>query len=164
LKYLHIILASLLLSSCGIYSFTGISISPDVKSVSIPVFVNNAPLVVPSLSQKLNIQLRNKFINTTNLSLIDNGADLQFSGEITGYTVTPIAAQAGETAALNRLTVTVNVDFVNKKDEKQNYNSTFTKFADFDSNKDLSQVQELLIDDITEQLTEAIFTKAVVNW
>jgi len=163
LKNLYFIFI-LLLSSCGIYSFTGISISPDVKSVSILVFVNNAPLVVPSLSQKLNIQLRNKFINTTNLSLIDNGADLQFSGEITGYTVTPIAAQAGETAALNRLTVTVNVDFVNKKDEKQNYNSTFTKFADFDSNKDLNQVQELLIDDITEQLTEAIFTKAVVNW
>lgn len=159
-----LILFSLCLSSCHIYSFTGASIDPSVKTVHIQNFPNNASLVVPSLSQKLNLQLKNKFVNSTNLSITDNNdADLNFTGEITSYTILPIAAQA-ETAALSRLTITVNIEFTNKKDEKQNWTSSFTKYSDFESNKEVSTVQEALIDDITEQLADAIFNKAVVNW
>jgi hypothetical protein len=120
---------------------------------------------VPALSQKLTLSLKNKFITYTNLILTDDAdTDLDFDGVITEYKVTAVAAQAGETASLNRLTITVNVTFKNNKDNKQNWESSFSRFADFDSNKDLSVVQETLINDIADQISEAIFQKAVVNW
>jgi hypothetical protein len=150
---------------CGIYSFTGASIDSTVKKVRIKTFNNQASLIVPALSQKLTLSLKNKFITYTNLILTDDAdTDLDFDGVITEYKVTAVAAQASETASLNRLTITVNVTFKNNKDNKQNWESSFSRFADFDSNKDLSVVQETLINDIADQISEAIFQKAVVNW
>jgi len=149
---------------CGVYSFTGASIDPNVKTFTIHFINNQAPIVVPSLSQSFTDALKNKFLTNTNLSLIDNNGDLEFSGVITGYQVTPVAVQGNETAALNRLTINVNIDFVNHKNDKQSWNSSFSRYADFNSSSDLNSVQDQLIKDITDQLTEDIFNKAVVNW
>lgn len=89
---------------------------------------------------------------------------MDFTGAITEYRVTAVAAQAGETVALNRLTITVTVNFKNNHNEKQSWETSFSRFADFDSNKDLAIVQDALIDDIADQISEAVFQKAVVNW
>lgn len=160
-----IILISLLLTGCNIYSFSGASIEAGVKKVRVKPFSNQANLVVPALSQKLTISLKNKFITYTNLILTDEAdTDLDFTGAITEYRVTAVAAQAGETVALNRLTITVTVNFKNKRNEKQSWETSFSRFADFDSNKDLAIVQDALIDDIADQISEAVFQKAVVNW
>jgi hypothetical protein len=153
-----------LFSSCGIYSFTGASIDPSVKTFTIHFITNQAPVVVPSLSQTLTDALKNKFLTSTNLSLAQTGGDLEFSGAITGYQVNPVAAQANETAALNRLTISVSIDFVNHKNEKQSWTTLFSRYADYNSSSDLSSVQDQLIAQINEQLVEDIFNKAVVNW
>ena len=108
--------------------------------------------------------LKDQFISQTNLSLTDAIGDLQFEGEITGYVVKPIAIQANETAAQNRLTISVKVTFTNNLDENQNYSQSFSHYADFDSSQDLSSVETELIDQIVEVLSENIFNKAVANW
>lgn len=108
--------------------------------------------------------LRNKFLTNTNLNLIDNGGDLEFSGSIVNYAITPVAVQANETAALNRLTIAVNIEFVNHQNEKQNWTSTFSRYADYNSSSDITSIQDQLIKEITDQITEDIFNKAVVNW
>ncbi len=165
MRFVFILVSILSLSGCNIYSFTGASIDTNVKKVRVKTFSNQANLVVPALSQKLTVTLKNKFITYTNLILTDESdTDLDFDGVISEYRVTAVAAQAGETAALNRLTITVNVNFKNNRDPKQNWESPFSRFADFDSNKDLAIVQDALINDIADQIAEAIFQKAVVNW
>lgn len=153
-----------LFSSCGIYSFTGASIDPSVKTFTIHFIVNQAPVVVPSLSQTLTDALKNKFLTSTNLSLAQTGGDLEFSGTITGYQVNPVATQANETAALTRLTISVNIDFVNHKNEKQSWTTLFSRYADYTSSSDLASVQDGLIKEINDQIVEDIFNKAVVNW
>ena len=60
--------------------------------------------------------------------------------------------------------ITVNVKFTNKTDSKQNWESLFSRYQDYASSYNLSSVQEGLIKDITEQLVQDIFNKAVVNW
>lgn len=155
---------SVLLSACGIYSFTGASISPDAETVSIGYFQNNAAMVQPTLSNSMTESLKDQFISQTNLSLTDASGDLQFEGEITGYKVKPIAIQANETAAQNRLTISVKVTFTNALDENQNYSQSFSHYADFDSSQDLSSVETELIDQIVTVLSENIFNKAVANW
>jgi hypothetical protein len=167
IKKVHLtILAIILLfsSGCGIYSFTGASISPDVKTVSIKYFPNNSPLVQPTLSRKFTEALRDKFTSQTNLSMVSSNGDLNIEGEITGYSTEPVAIQGNQKAALQRLKITVNVRFTNKKDEKQNFESPFSRFADYDASSRLSDVEEGLIDQINDELTQDVFNKAVVNW
>lgn len=162
-----LIFATIFLESCKIsYSFTGASISPDIKTVSIKTFQNNAPLAQPTLSQSFTESLKDIFITQTNLTLIEKGGDLQFEGKITGYNVTPVAIQGNQvsTASLNRLTITVLVKFINTKDEKQNFEQSFSRFADFDASKNLASVENELIKDINSQLSQDIFNRAVTNW
>ena len=161
-----ILLITVLLSvsGCGIYSFTGASISADVKTVSIKYFPNNAPLVQPTLSRKFTEALRDKFNNQTSLAMVSSNGDLNIEGEITGYSTEPVAIQGDQKAALQRLKITINVRFTNAKDEKQNFESSFTRFADYDASSRLSDVEEGLIDQINDELTQDVFNKAVVNW
>jgi len=157
--------ALFLLPSCRVsYSFTGASISPSVKSVTIPYFSNNAGLVVPTLSRTLTDALRDYFTTQTNLVQVSQGGDLQLDGAITQYFIQPVAIQGNETAAMNRLTITVSVKFTNKTDPKQNWETTFSRYADYASSLNLPSVQEGLIKEITDYLVDDIFKKAVVNW
>lgn len=164
MKFLFTYLYLFVISGCGVYSFTGASIDPNVKTYSVHPFTNQAAIVVPSLANSLTEALRFKFITSTNLKQLESGGDLEFQAIITGYDVAPVAPQANEIAAVNRLTISVNVEYINHQNDKQSWTSGFTRYSDYDSNKDLSTVQEQLIKDINEQLVDDIFNKAVVNW
>ncbi len=164
IHYILLLSALLFSTGCGIYSFTGASISPDVKTVSIKYFPNNAPLVQPALSRKLTEALRDKFTSQTNLNMVSSNGDLNIEGEITGYSTEPVAIQGDQKSALQRLKITINIRFTNKKDEKQNFETPFSRFIDYDATLRLSDVEDGLIDQLDEQLTQDIFNKAVVNW
>ena len=157
-------LALTAVQACGVYSFTGASISPDTKTISIERFPNNALTVEPTLSQKFTDALKDKFVNETTLILMNKGGDLQIDGAITGYRTSPVAIQGNETAALNRLTITVEVNFVNTIDDSKSYKTKFSRYEDYPSTQNLNDVKETLIDQINEMLIQDIFDKAVVNW
>jgi hypothetical protein len=164
LKYLLISILILSASACGIYSFTGASIDPSVKSFTVRPIQNQAPIVIPSLSNLLTEALRQKFSTSTNLKQLETGGDLEFQGTITNYQVSPVAPQANEISAVNRLTITVSIEFINHQNDKQSWTATFSRYSDYDSSKDLALVQDQLIKEINDQLVEDIFNKAVVNW
>ena len=149
---------------CGVYSFTGASIPPGARTISIDYFPNNALLVQPTLSQRFTDALRDKFTGETSLNLVRENGDMSIEGEIVGYSANPIAIQGNEQAALNRLTITVKVRFVNHLDEKMNYEQSFSRFQDYDSSSSLADVEDDLIDQINRDLVQDIFDKAVVNW
>jgi len=151
-------------SGCGVYSFTGASIPAGAKTVSIAYFTNNAPLIEPTLSQSLTDALRDRFQSQTNLSLVTANGDLQLEGNITDYSTRPVAIQGNETAALNRLSITVKVTFINTIDPTRDFESSFTRFKDYSSSSDLSTVKDDLISQIDEELVDDIFNKSVVNW
>ena len=162
-KLLAIVLAAFL-SACGFYSFTGASISPDVKTVSVQYFPNHAATIEPTLSQVFTERLKDYFLEQTNLRLETELGDLNFSGEIVKYEVKPIAIQANEQAAQNRLTIAVKVKFENTKDDSKNFEQKFFRYADYDSGQNLAEVEDVLIEQITNELAEDIFNKTVVNW
>ena len=154
----------LLLSGCGVYSFTGASISPEVKSVSIDLFPSYAPLAPANVPQDFTETLRDLFVNRTNLDLLTKNGDIRLEGYISDYRTRPVAIQGNETAAKNRLTITVNVTYTNTKDETKSYEKNFTRFADFDASQNLIDVEQSLILEIHEQLILDIFNESVVNW
>ena len=154
----------ILLMGCGVYSFTGASVSPEVKTVSIDYFPNKAPLIQATLSQTFTDELKDKFISEANLDLVPEYGDLQLSGTIIGYSTRPVAIQGNETAALNRLTITIKVKFINTFDETQNFESSFSRFEDYDSSRDLASVENILIEIINEQIVTDVFNRAIINW
>lgn len=159
-----VLLAMLSLTGCRIgVSLTGGSINPEVKTISVHFIKNNATLVIPTLSQQLTDAIKDKFTGQTRLILVNNGGDLDISGEITNYVTSPIAIQANETASQNRLTIAVSIRFVNKIDEKQDFETTFSRYVDYPSNKPLTEMDEV-IQQVNEMLVDDIFNKAVVNW
>ena len=163
-KQIFVLVFALLISSCGPYSFTGASVNPDIKTVTVQYFPNRAGIIVPSLSQEFTEKLKDKFINETNLSLTDQGGDLEFKGTITNYVVRGVAPTGNETTALSRLTITVSVEYINRIDDKQAWKSNFSRYEDFESNVSLSSVESDLIALINQQLVDDIFNKALVNW
>jgi len=151
-------------SACGFYSFTGASISPDVETVSVQYFPNRAATIEPTLSQVFTEKLKDYFLQQTNLSIDADFGDLNFSGKIVKYEVKPIAIQANEQAAQNRLTIAVEINFENQKDESKNFEQEFSRYMDYDSSQNLAKLETELIEQITRELVEDIFNKAVVNW
>lgn len=165
-----LLLALVVLCSSGCkvkYSFTGASISPDMKTISVAYFPNRAPIVNPTLSQELTEKLKDKFISQTSLNMISGDGDLIFEGEITGYDTKPIAITGNDQsdrASLNRLTITVKVKFVNQKEPKNNFDSQFMAYEDYSSDKGLDAVEGELVPLILEKIIEDIFNRSVVNW
>ena len=158
--YIVSLLVMVLCSRCGIYSFSGASIPPEAKTVSVQYFPNQAQLINPALSNDFTTALRDAIMNQTSLDMVESGGDLAFEGEITDYNTSPVAITAGQTAALNRLTITVNVRFVNLYDDSKNFESKFTHYEDYPSDQDLNSVQESLTGTIIEALVEDVFNKA----
>jgi hypothetical protein len=163
---IHIVclLLAVLCTRCGIYSFSGASIPAEAKTVSVQYFPNQAQLINPLLRENFTTALRDAIMNQTSLDMVDSGGDLSFEGEIVDYRTTPVAITAGQTAALNRLTITVNVRFVNNFDESKNFETKFSNYVEYPSDQELNSVQESLTATIVEALVEDVFNKALVNW
>ena len=154
-----------LVQSCGIYSFTGTSIQPDVKTITINYFEYKALKVNPSLSNQVTEALKDKFTKLTKLEQVDMDGDLEIIGEISGYDVKATAITANEQAAQNRLTVNVKISFTNRKYPEDDFpDKSFSAYADFDAMTSLDAVESQLCEEIVEQLCEDIFNATVANW
>ena len=160
-----ILLGALLVVSCGIYSFTGTSIQPDVQTITINYFEYKALKVNPSLSNDLTEAVKDQFRKLTRLSQVDMDGDLEITGEITGYDVRATAVTANEVAAQNRLTVTIKISFENKKYPEDSFeNKSFSAYEDYDSMQDLGSVEAQLCEEIVKKLVDEIFNATVAQW
>ena len=158
------ITCSVLVTSCGIYSFTG-GDTGKAKTIQIDFFRNVAPLIEPSLSQTFTTSLQDLFARQTNLTSTPNDGDLHFEGEITGYRIAPMSATAQQTAAQNRLTITINVRYFNKFIEKDNFERSFSHYYDYDANTQLiGGALESAFTEIIERITQDIFNASVAKW
>lgn len=153
-----------ILTSCKVYSLSGASIPAEAKTLSVGYFRNRAPSVQPTLSSVFTDRLKEYLISQSNLTLVDGFADLQFSGEIVGYTIIPVSIQGNDRAAMNRLTITVQVRYKNRFDDKSGFSQNFSRYRDYDANLSLSSVESSLIEEITEELVDDIYQRAFVNW
>ena len=156
---------ALIVHSCGIYSFTGTSIQPDVKTVTINYFEYKALKVNPSLSNSMTEAMKDKFLKLTKLEQVESEGDIEIIGAITGYDVKATAVTANESVAQNRLTVTVKVSFVSRKHPEEGFDEkSFSAYQDFDAMQSLESVEATLCEDIVEQRCEDIYNATVDQW
>jgi len=151
------------ISSCGIYNFTGGS-TGNAKTFQVNFFQNRALLIEPGMDREFTFYLQDLINNQTNLSLTNSNGDLVYEGEITNFTVAPMAATADQRAAQNRLTVTVNVRFTNNKEEDKDFEKQFSHYYDFPANAQLSSVKSAAFEAIFERIGQDIFNASLANW
>ena len=163
-KLFSYIVIAVLVSSCGIYSFSGTSIQPDVKTITIPYVEYTALRVNPSLSNDLTEALKEKYRKLPRLEEVDVDGDLELVCTVTGYDVKATAVTANEMASQNRLTVTVKVEFSNRKYPEDDVNSNYSAYEDFDATMSLDAVEAGLCETIIEKLVEDIFNATVAQW
>ena len=154
---------ALIATSCGIYSFSGAS-TEGLSSVSIQYFQNRASLVQPGLSQSLTDALIDKCKAQTNLNITNGLGDANFEGQINDYNTRPLTVSADATAAMNRFTISVFVKFTNASDPEKSFEQTFSRYEDYSSSSNLSDVEDELSEKIIEMIVEDIFNRAFVNW
>ena len=160
-----LVATALIVHSCGIYSFSGTSIQPDVKTITIDYLEYKALKVNPSLSNDMTEALKDKFRKMTRLEQVDMDGDLEITGAITGYDVRATAVTADEVAAQNRLTVTVKISFTNRKYPEDDFSDkSFSSYADYDSTQSLDAVEATLCEEIIEKICEDVFNATVANW
>ena len=165
IKYTSLSIISFLLVGCAIrMTFSGASIPSDIKTVSVQYINNRAPLINPTLSQTLTEELKDRITNESRLILRDGTGDVDFSGEITGYSTSPMAIKADAVSAETRLTIQIKIRYRNFKNPKDNWESTFSAYEDFESSKNINEVESELVTLIVDKLTESIFNKAFANW
>lgn len=156
------VLLSVLYVAC--YSFKGISIPPDVSTYYIPVFDIRAENAPPTIGQIFSETLKDKVRNESRLIWNEDSPDIEFNGSIIGFRVTPQAPQPGETVSFNRLEISVQIQFINNKNEKKNWRQNFSFFNDFGTDQNLLDIQDQLIANIFDQITEDIFNRAFTDW
>jgi len=154
----------LLINACGVYRFSGASLHPDDKNVTVKFFPNRAAIVNPNLSQIFTEALKDRFISQTSLELVDFNGDLMFEGEIQKYWTKPVSITQEETAAYNRLTITVRVKYTSINNPKYDFDTSFSRYDDYLSSELLTDVEDALTEIIVKELIDDIFNKSVVNW
>ena len=162
---------ALIPSGCGVYTFSGASISSDIKTISILNFPNEATLGPSTMSVTFTEKIKDYFQQNTSLAIVDDNGDLQIEGYIANYRVTPVAASASQNAndadyaSLTRVTIEVFASYVNTKDNEFDFERTFSFFVDFDQNStDLSSSEQQFVEEIFDQIIFDIFNASVANW
>jgi hypothetical protein len=165
IKYLLLITTAFVLNGCSVkYGFTGAG-KIDGKTFQVNYFQNNAELIEPGIDRTFTLALQEIIQNQTNLNLTNSSGDLFYDGEITSYRITPMTATADQRAAQNRLTITVNVRFVNKNKEADNFEKPFSFYYDYDGTTQLVGAQlTTALDEIFTRITQDIFNESLAKW
>lgn len=165
-RFSMIMALPVILLACTIsYKFNGSSINYDkVKTITIGEFPIKSAYVYAPLGTTFNDQLKDIFVRQTRLELVKMNGDLQIEGEITGYNQYNEAVQSDGYSSTTKLTITVNVRFVNNTNHTEDFERQFSSFRTYDSTQLLTTVQDGLIAEMVKELTEQIFNATVANW
>jgi len=166
---LLLVIISLLVTSCGIYSFTGSSVPVGVETFQVDYFENTAggkpgSTIEPGLDRDFTIALQDLIVNQTSLNLVNQGGDIIYSGEIVEFSVTPMAATAEIKAAQNRLKMTVLANYENVLNEEDNIEKRFSFYYDFPGNLQVYDIKDAALEEIFERITQDIFNETLAKW
>lgn len=161
--YLLILLIAL--SGCSVnYSFTGADIPADASTFSVQQFQLATPLASPEYGLVISESLKDLMLAQTRLDLAAKRGDLQFEGVVTGYQIGNAAVSSDEFTSLNRLTITVKVKYTNTIEKDKSFERNFSRFVDYDSQQNFSDIEAELVQDVNGQLTQDIFDASLGAW
>ncbi len=159
------LLLVMLVYACKVsYSFTGISVSKDVKTYQVDYFPNNAPLVEPGLNEDFRNKLIDRLDKQTNLTQVKSGGDIVFQGEIVDYNVEPVALSSGQTAAQNRLTIAIKIEYTNNKNPDDDTSKRYSWYHDYPASTSLTDIKTGAHEEILNVILDNLFNDTLAKW
>ena len=154
----------LLLSIQACYSLNGISIPDNVTTYYVENFDFEADNAPPLINQTFTENLKTKINQQTRLVSNTETPDVEFKGSVTLFKVDALAPSAMQASTLNRLRISVRVEYINNQDEEASWTQTFTQNYDFSADAELLSIQDAAVEEMFEQMIEEIFNKSFANW
>lgn len=164
LKYLIVLLSSLLLFSCKFYSFTGVNINPELKSFTVSRVINQASTVNPNLAIDLQDALMDRLNRQTGLQEQPKNGDLLYDVIIESYTITPTSINSGEVASENKFQIGIKCVFTNSVEETKNFEKSFSANLNYASTLSLQDAESQYLETLVEELVDRVFNESLVNW
>ena len=118
----------------------------------------------PETSQQVTEAIKDIFVQQTSLELNDGPSDMEFNGEIVEYSLKPQAARGPSEVAQMRFTIAIKVDFENRLESENDFSQRFSRYRDYNSDLNFSDIETELSEEIIKELTEDILNKAIANW
>lgn len=168
-KYVAYIMCFLMLPLLGgcvpSVRMNGSMLNYDIyHTINIGEFPIRAALVYPPLQQTFENALLDAVTRQTRLQEVDGPSDLEMTGEITGYSLSPQAVGENAYATQTRLTITVRVKYTDSANPANNVEQSFSAYRDFSSSVMLTDVQDELCTEISKELVDLIFNATLGNW
>jgi len=135
-----------------------------MKTFYVEDFTRAAPECPVDLDVLFAEALRQKVRDQSRLIKDEAEPHIAFLGSITTYRIIPVAPEEGNTTSLNRLEISVKVEFINYLNEEENWTKSYNAFQDYDSNADFTALEEGLTTEIIDDIAERIFNEAFTNW
>ena len=151
------------LQGCGVYNFS--DSSTTAKTFQVNFFENRASFIEPGIDRTFTNRLQDVIQNQTNLNLVNQAGELVYEGEIVEFRIQPTTATANQTAAQNRLTITVNVRFTDQNKAENDFEKRFSFFYDYDGSDQLvGSLLDQALDEVFDRITQDIFNESLANW
>lgn len=166
-RILPIALCALLvagLAGCGFYSLTGATIPAHITTIAVPLAEDRSVGAPPGLDQRLTDLLIDRFAGRTRLALVanENDADVVLYAQISRYGSQPVAVTGGEVAALNRITISVDIRYVDRVEDRERLARTFAQNESY-SATDLAQ-EAPTAERVLALIADDVFTAATSDW
>ncbi|MBY5959677.1 hypothetical protein KUV50_16100 [Membranicola marinus] len=160
------IVSVLICTISGCYSFKGVSIPEETTSFYVQDFeISNRALKAPrQLGTVFTDQFKRKVLRESRLNFTETAPDIEFAGEISRFAIRSVAPQPDETTSFSRLDIAIKVDYTDHLNEENNWSKSFSDFRNFDQNVNFLDVQDQLVKEIFEQISEDIFNETFSNW
>ncbi len=157
------------LSSCwpkSLLNPVDVSTPEEWKKFFVTPLELNAATAPSNYPANLSEAMRSGIQSNTRLKLAStlDEAQVKISGIVSGYNTSPIAIQQGDLAAKNRLTVSVNFTILTPTKGLEKMEFTSSRFADYESNEQLVDVETRLLEAINQQVVQDVVNKLLSNW
>ncbi len=160
------ILAGMFTAGCVSYSFTGVTIPPEVRTIYIPFFPDNSSSGLGNLSDELNEALIERFVNQSRLRLISDrdAADAILDGTIVGYRNRPFSVAGDERATLNRVEISVRATFKYRTEDRPEWDKSFNGVFEYDPREDPIDGERDAVTEAMSRIASNMFNDALSSW
>lgn len=152
------------LSGCT-YSFKGANPPEGIKTIFISLVKDESGFGAANISDNMTLILKNKFIKDNTLEYSEKvKADGMLTCVIKSIRDEALVVQAGEQVSKRKITISVNVDFMNLKKQKSIWKKDFSNWGEYNSQSGTFSNRDEGLNSAIDKITDDILLEVISNW
>ncbi len=157
------ILICILNTGCGVYTFSGSTLPGHLKTVDIPLFINQS--LQPGVAEEITTELNREILENNLLKPVSQNSDATFNGKILSYKNHPYTYGSESVRQVNvtsySVTISVDIEFYDNKKDKTLYKGVITEEGIYDFE---SETEEDGKKRAVKKIIDQIMQNSVQSW